>query len=230
MWVSSSKAEKLEADIKAKTAKVDELTSQNTEIQAAIGAAERLLAVTEKKLESANAANKELEEQVNAERRSKEQAMALLEGEGGGGGGGGGPSREVMAALEEERKNQQATIAKMEAQLKDAAEKGAQDLLALSKRMDNKEKALLEAQTKINKVRSPAASAGAGRRSGRVHQRPTPKTARAERAGGTGKRTNDRRRRPTPTTSLLRTCCARAARQRPTPTTSFSCARFARNH
>ena len=185
-----SKNAKLEEELAVSKTRLAELTNQNNEMQTAIGAAERLLAVTEKKLQMAEDRSKELSEQVSAwvtrltvaaarcslryselttlifiantcfrlqverEKKSKEQAMALLEE--GSGADSGGISPEIAAMVEEEKKKAVARVLTLEEQLKTASEKAGQDLLSLSKRMETKEKSLLEAQQKINSMRDDA--------------------------------------------------------------------------
>mmetsp|Transcript_12635 Transcript_12635/g.25766 ORF Transcript_12635/g.25766 Transcript_12635/m.25766 type:complete len:1150 (-) Transcript_12635:39-3488(-) len=148
MWVSSSKAAKMEEDLKSKTDKVDELTKQNLELQTAITSVERLLVVTEKKLENEQETVNSLQDQLERERRAKEEAMGLLDGEGGGGGG--EISKEVLEAA---RKADLERIASLEADIKKSTEKASKDMLQLSKRLETKEKMLLEAQSKLSTMR-----------------------------------------------------------------------------
>ena len=152
MWISSSKASKMETDIKTKSNKVEELTKQNLELQTAISSVERLLVVTEKKLESEQDNVNSLKDQLERERRAKEEAMGLLgiDDEDGRGGGGGAISKEVMEAA---RKVDLERIASLEADLKKASEKASQDMLQLSKRLETKENMLHEAKSKLSTMR-----------------------------------------------------------------------------
>ena len=156
MFMSAGKKEKLEDEVKVKSGKIEELNQQNLELKAALTSAERHLAMKERELENEVEKVTSLQEQLKRESKAKEEAMSLLEGGDGGGGGGGGVSKEV---LEVSRKADAERIAQLENDLSKASDKASSDLVQLSKRLETKEKMLIEVQSKLGSMRDDAMSA-----------------------------------------------------------------------
>ncbi|GMH92893.1 hypothetical protein TrVE_jg10844 [Triparma verrucosa] len=151
VWVSAGKREKMEEEVKSKSGKIEQLNQENMELKSTIASVERQLANKERELENEVEKTASLEEQLKRESAAKEEAMSLLEG----GGSGGGVSKEV---LEVRSKADAERISQLEADLKKASEKAGNDMVQLSKRLESKEKMLLEAQAKLSSMRDDALS------------------------------------------------------------------------
>jgi len=138
------------AEFEAKVKKISELMDQNVNLQAAVNAAERMLSVIENKSKGNEERVVELEADLSRERKAKEEAMDLFNSNDQVTDI---VNKDVVTALEAQRKDDTLRMQKLEVDLKKAKDLGEHDLAQMSDALKQKEALLGQAMSSISNLK-----------------------------------------------------------------------------